>query len=68
MSVLIVKFSIEDGKSHWMSGVVLIGMSPYELECPQPLTTEAGVYVVIALSFWDYPMAQNTLPATLICV
>ncbi|EEB92606.1 hypothetical protein MPER_08860 [Moniliophthora perniciosa FA553] len=24
-SVLLVKFAIEDGKSHWMSGVVLIG-------------------------------------------
>jgi hypothetical protein len=27
-SVLLVKFSVEDGKSHWLSGVVLIGMSP----------------------------------------
>lgn len=25
LSVLLVKFSVEDGKSHWMSGLVLIG-------------------------------------------
>ncbi|KAF8154734.1 Sodium/calcium exchanger protein-domain-containing protein [Crassisporium funariophilum] len=37
-SVLVVKFSVEDGKSHWMSGLVLI-----------------GVYVLIALSFWNFP-------------
>lgn len=30
-SVLLVKFSVEDGKAHWMSGVVLIGRNfiPY---------------------------------------
>lgn len=27
LSVLVVKFSVEDGKSHWMSGIVLVGMS-----------------------------------------
>ncbi|RXW19109.1 hypothetical protein EST38_g6746 [Candolleomyces aberdarensis] len=37
-SVLLVKFSIEDGRSHWMSGLALI-----------------SVYVLIALSFWNFP-------------
>lgn len=50
LSVLIVKFSIEDGKSHWMSGVALI-----------------GVYVVIALSFWNYPVANTIQPTDLVC-
>lgn len=43
-SVLLVKFSIEDGKSHWMSGVALI-----------------GVYILIALSFWNFPDATRTI-------
>ncbi|KAI0077464.1 calcium/proton exchanger [Panus rudis PR-1116 ss-1] len=50
LSVLIVKFSIEDGKSHWMSGVSLI-----------------GVYLVIALSFWNYPAPNTVQPADLVC-
>ncbi|KAH8099299.1 Sodium/calcium exchanger protein-domain-containing protein [Cristinia sonorae] len=50
LSVLIVKFSIEDGKSHWMSGVLLI-----------------GVYIVIALSFWNYPIADAIQPTDLVC-
>lgn len=37
-SVIAVKFAIEDGRSHWMSGMALI-----------------GVYVIIALSFWNFP-------------
>ncbi|THH33440.1 hypothetical protein EUX98_g794 [Antrodiella citrinella] len=43
-------FFIENGKSHWMSGVVLI-----------------GVYIVIALSFWNYPAANTTQPMGLTC-
>lgn len=39
-SVLLVKFSVEDGKAHWMSGFVLV-----------------AVYVLIALSFWNFPNA-----------
>ncbi|TCD68105.1 hypothetical protein EIP91_011558 [Steccherinum ochraceum] len=50
LSVLIVKFSIEDGKSHWMSGFVLI-----------------GVYIIIALSFWNYPVADTIQPTDLVC-
>ncbi|KAG7090678.1 hypothetical protein E1B28_009776 [Marasmius oreades] len=44
LSVILVKFSIEDGKSHWMSGIVLI-----------------AVYVLIALSFWNFPVATRLL-------
>ncbi|KAJ3553114.1 hypothetical protein NM688_g3786 [Phlebia brevispora] len=38
LSILLVKFSIGEGKTHWMSGVAL-----------------TGVYMLIAISFWDYP-------------
>ncbi|KAL5513149.1 hypothetical protein ACEPAH_3547 [Sanghuangporus vaninii] len=37
-AVILVKFSVEDGRTHWMSGVILV-----------------AVYVVIALSFWNFP-------------
>ena len=33
LSVLLVKFSVGDGKAHWMSGVALIGMSSFLLWC-----------------------------------
>ncbi|KAF8880651.1 Sodium/calcium exchanger protein-domain-containing protein [Infundibulicybe gibba] len=50
-SVLLVKFSVEDGKSHWMSGLVLI-----------------AVYILIALSFWNFPETIRTLQGqTLLC-
>ncbi|ESK91100.1 calcium ion transporter [Moniliophthora roreri MCA 2997] len=41
-SVILVKFSVEDGKSHWMSGVVLV-----------------AVYIIIALSFWNFPLTER---------
>lgn len=43
LSVLIVKFSVEDGRAHWLSGTALV-----------------GVYVLIAIAFWDYP--EQTTP------
>lgn len=50
LSVLIVKFSIEDGRSHWMNAVALI-----------------GVYVLIAIAFWDYPPPQTISSSALAC-
>ncbi|KAL1727950.1 Sodium/calcium exchanger protein-domain-containing protein [Schizophyllum commune] len=44
-SVILVKFSVEDGKAHWMSGVVLA----------------VGVYFLLALSFWNFPDAPRML-------
>ncbi|KAH8827613.1 Sodium/calcium exchanger protein-domain-containing protein [Flagelloscypha sp. PMI_526] len=46
-SVLLVKFAVEDGRSHWMSGTVLV--------C---------VYVLIALSFWNFPETTRVLQGT----
>ncbi|KAL1747198.1 Sodium/calcium exchanger protein-domain-containing protein [Schizophyllum fasciatum] len=48
-SVILVKFSVEDGKAHWMSGVVLVG------------SWFTGVYFLLALSFWNFPDAPRML-------
>ncbi|EIN10818.1 calcium/proton exchanger [Punctularia strigosozonata HHB-11173 SS5] len=62
LSVLLVKFSIEDGKSHWMSGVVLVGACCASLPgLSLNSVPDAAVYVVIAISFWYFP--DSTAPA-----
>jgi len=59
-SVLLVKFSVEDGKSHWMSGIALTGMSHiifhfcWSIYWSRRLLL-SGVYILIAIAFWHFP-------------
>lgn len=53
-SVILAKFLIEDGKSHWMSGLTLIGMQRVG-RSGYVLTRPAGIYIIISTTFWFYP-------------
>lgn len=60
-SVLLVKFSVEDGKSHWLSGVVLIGRFPSQPLVCSILISISAVYILIAISFWNFPETTRML-------
>jgi Ca2+:H+ antiporter len=67
ISVLLVKFSVEDGKSHWMSGMALVCELPlffYSARETKIIIMDLcsiAVYILVALSFWHFPEIHRTL-------
>lgn len=53
--MILTKFLIEDGKSHWMSGLTLIGEYRVTSRSGQIPTQPTGIYIIISATFWYYP-------------
>ena len=60
--VLTVNYVIQDGKSNWLEGMILMcaySSSPYRLPLPAPwLINKSGLYAIIAVTFSYYLVAD----------
>ncbi|KAJ3512673.1 hypothetical protein NLJ89_g3395 [Agrocybe chaxingu] len=50
-----MNYVVADGKSNWLEGVILICEYLPSMRMASEANTSAGLYVIIAVSFWFYP-------------
>lgn len=53
--VHIMGYVVADGKSNWLQGVILISTYRACLLTNTVLNLAAGLYIIIAVTFWFYP-------------
>jgi len=56
LSVLTVNYVVQDGKSNWLEGLILMGM--FSCSILPRLTgdlCDLGLYLILAVTFWYYP-------------
>lgn len=55
--VLTVNYAVQDGKSNWLEGFILMGATVAKTFSKQRLLIfeQLGLYVILAVTFWYYP-------------
>ena len=73
-SVLTVNYVVQDGKSNWLEGFILMGKSGgWRQVLPRvrglsisDVVDDPGLYVILAVTFWYYPGAWLMYPLLLV--
>jgi hypothetical protein len=64
--VLTVNYVVQDGKSNWLEGFILMGMFILPTRDCSRLTCLLGLYLILAVTFWYYPgsgmLTKNIFP------
>ena len=63
LSVLLVRFATEDGRTHYMSGILLFGTYVLIVSGSRMLIEGEGMLIIYsqAFSFWYYPQGGTSV-------